>query len=351
MKTQLLVATFLVLPELPLLAVEPGSTAVSSEIAGFIPMTIPGGPGDGTAQLSLKAIGLVQPVEHRGVSEAARSNVLFDDDADWTDNQFSPPHATAATATHFVEITTGPRAGLLFDIIGTDQARHRLKLAQALPKNIGTRVGYHIRRHWTIADVFGPHNEAGLLAGAATEADQIWIYDGPKYEAYFFSTGEQGDGWRKVDGGTDDRATRKIYPDDGLVIQRKGVGAIQPIVKGMVKTGPALIPIRKGLNIVGNVYAAPLTFASSRLYTGNTATGVRAGATAAAADKVLLFNGTDYDSYYYQRNANYGNGWRREGDRVTDMRETPIDAGSAVAIKRRGTTGFNWKVPQHPTQD
>jgi hypothetical protein len=105
------------------------------------------------------------------------------------------------------------------------------------------------------------------------------------------------------------------------------------------------VPVLPGRNLLGNVYPVPLTLAASRLYTGDAATGVRAG-TAANADKVLLYNGESYDTFYYQaRTARNAAGWRKVGDPTTSAANVEIPAGGAIVLQRGGRMGFNWSVP------
>ena len=114
----------------------------------------------------------------------------------------------------------------------------------------------------------------------------------------------------------------------------------------MLKTGRTTVPVMRGMNLLGNVYPVSMTLGSSGLYTGNPGTGLRPG-TAITADQVLIFNGTAYDAFYYQRDARLGTGWRKTTDPRTDAATTEIAAGTAIGITRRAAP-FNWKIPAHP---
>ena len=102
----------------------------------------------------------------------------------------------------------------------------------------------------------------------------------------------------------------------------------------------------RGTSVIGNVYPVSMTLASSGLFTGDPATGLRSGS-ATAADQVLIFNGTAYDTYYYQRDARLGNGWRKTTDPRADAATTEIPGGATVSILRRSAP-FDWKIPAHP---
>lgn len=322
-------------------AENPGTT-VSSEVAGFLAFDIPGAGSPQAPQLAYKSVGLVNRVEYQGTSTLIRGKLLKDTEATWTNDQFNPPGAKPGKSTHCVEITSGPSAGVIVDIVRTDSARKVLVLGQPLPGKSGPKATYRIRRHWTLATLFGAANEVGLRAGDAGMADQISIYNGKGYDVFYYSDAEAGTGWRRVGKGDQDQAGYVIYPDDGLLIRRHDETPLNAIVTGIVKAGRTTIPVHLGTNLIGNVYPSAVTLADSRLYTGSPATGVRSG-NAKSADKVLIYNGTDFDTYYYQANT-LGRGWRKSGDPHTDAGATEIPAGGAFMLKRGGRIGFNWKA-------
>ena len=341
----------------PATPVVPTSTApvvVGSEVAGFTTMNVAASSTAGKPQLSLDGIGLITHIAYQGVATSVDENTLTDTAANWTDNQFNPAKATTATASYYLELAAGPLAGATFDILKTDAKHQRLTLAEDLPARAGKTPAFYIRPHWTIASLFGAANSAGLQAGDATDSDLISIYDGKKYEQYYFSnvapdaTGSAaaiGNGWRKVGAGADDASLTAIFPDEGLSITRLATTPVDLLLMGVVKTSQTLIPVDRGLNIVANVYQAPIVLSKSNLYTHNAVTGLRGGESAATADTVQIFNGTGYETYYYQSSVKNGVGWRSSTDPKTDASGTEIAVGSAFVIERRGSAGFNWFVP------
>jgi uncharacterized protein (TIGR02597 family) len=337
--------------------VAPTSTApvvVASEVAGFTTMNVAATSTAGKPQLSLDGIGLITHIAYQGVATSVSGKTLTDSAANWTENQFNPPSATTATASYYLELAEGPLAGATFDIVGTDAKHQRLTLAEDLPARAGKKPAFYIRPHWTIASLFGAANSAGFQAGDAGDSDLISIYDGKKYEQYYFSnvaagaTGSAaaiGNGWRKVGGGAADASLTAIFPDEGLAITRLATTPIDLLVLGVVRTSQTLIPVERGMNVIANVYQAPIILSKSNLHTGNPATGLRSGATAANADTVQIFNGAGYETYYYQSSVKNGVGWRSSTDPKTDASGTEIAVGSSIVIERRGASGFNWVVP------
>jgi uncharacterized protein (TIGR02597 family) len=315
----------------------------TTDPVGFITLNIAGTGGTAQTALSLAGLGLTRSVEYQGSAEAVGTNTLVDNEATWTDNQFN-----GANGTYFVEVTSGAAAGTTYDISGTTAATKAITTAQNLAGGVAAGASFKIRKHWTIASVFGAANEGGLQGGSSSSADQVLLYNGTGYDTYFYSTGGlTGVGWRKNGAGATDQGATVIYPDDGIITIRKQSALAKVVVMGAVKTGQTSSPVQPGLNLLGNVYAANMTLADSGLYTGNAATGVAPGSSS-TADQVLLFNGTSYDTYFYSNGGLTGTGWRKNGSGATDFGSQSIPVGTALIIQRKNAAGFNWVAPQHP---
>jgi len=323
-------------------------TEAKTDPVGFITLDVAGAGAANTTALSFKGLGLTRPVEYQGSAEAVGTNppnTLTDNEATWTDNQFN-----GLGAAYYLEVTSGPAAGTTYDIAGTSAATKTITLSQNLGANVAAGVTFKIRKHWTIASVFGAANEAGLTPGTdANSGDQILLYNGTAYERYFFLTGA---GWRNVNDPNTDAAQTRLYPDDGVILARRGNTPINVVLMGAVKTGQTSVPTFPGTNVVSNTYAAPMTLASSGLVV--LAGGVPdptkglAGGNVSTADVVLLWNGTSYDHFYYQTEGIGGVGWRKGGAPTIDASATQIAVGASFVITRKVDTAFDWVSPQHP---
>ncbi len=310
----------------------------TTDPVGFITLNVAGtGGGGGTSAISFTGLGMTRPVEYQGSAEAVGAKTLTDNQAAWTDNQFNG-------VPHYVEIVSGPAAGTTYDVTATDAASKTITLAQNLAAGVAADVSFKVRKHWTIATVFGASNEAGLQAGDAATADLILIFNGTAYDRYFYQTGT---GWQNANSPGPDAGSTVIYPEEGVLLSRKQAGPVNVALMGAVKMGQTSVPIFTGINIVGNVYAAPMTLDSSKLYTGDPATGLASG-DATTADQVRIYNSETggYDVYYYQEGG-FGSGWRNAVKPTVDAKSTPIPVGVSVVIKRNGAN-FNWTAPQHP---
>jgi uncharacterized protein (TIGR02597 family) len=307
-------------------------------------LTIKGTGGTRNSAYTFLGLGLTRPVEAQGNFEAFGARSFTDDQANWTDDQFN-----GANGQYYLEVTSGPYAGLTTDIVATDAATKTLTTSDDF-SGLGLAGGttYRIRKHWTLASLFGPHNEAGLGGGISTTADEIMLFD-PSVSAYityyYLTVGTPG--WRLVTDPQTDQANARINPAQGFIIKRKQPNDITVKLFGAVKLGDTAVIVKTGANVVGNIYPTDtLTLGNSRLYTGNPVTGL-AGGTSTTADQVMIFNGDSYDTYYYLVLGTFPIGWRAANDATTDVSGTPIRAGSSIVIKRnQGRSDFIWFAPQ-----
>jgi hypothetical protein len=354
-----LAATAVVLLGLSLCA---GAQTATTDPVGFMTLPVSAAGATGAKALSFRALGLTRPVDFQGVASAVSVNPLNSQTPDsisatspgWVTNQFN-----GANGKYYVELLGAAGiagAGTTYDILSTTVAfdsntqviTGTLTLAQRLADNVSGTPGFRIRKHWTIADVFGATNNQGLAGGTYTTADLIQVYSGGTYLKYYYNTAAAG--WRQGTDPTTDVAGTVLYPDDGLVIIRQGANTTQTtqvVLTGAVKTGQTSFPIVPGQNFLANPYAGPMTLASSNLYTNDPATGLAAGF-ATTADQVLIYNGATYDTYYYSAGGSPGTGWRKVTGGAADASATPIPAGYSFVVRRVNPGSFNWVSPQHP---
>jgi len=317
---------------------------VNSPVCGFITLHVRGCGNTSSSALSYLGLGLTRPVVFRGNLESFGQSTIIDTQAQWTDNQFN-----GANGPHYLEITSGAHAGLLIDILGTHAALQTLALADDLSSLLSGGETYTIRKHWTLASLFGPNNEAGLGAGSNVSADEIFIYNPATgvYTTYFYKTiGLGGRGWRSTASPSFDQANAQLNLTQGILIRRKQAFDLQIKIFGAVKTGPTIAEVQPGLNILGNVYPTDtLTLGNSGLYTGDLNTGL-AGGSNVTADKVLIYDGLTYQTYFYKTIGLGGTGWRSTASPSINASGTILPAGASILIQRIDNTGFFWKAGQ-----
>lgn len=318
-------------------------TTATTDPVGFITLSAAGASGGASSALTFQGLGLTRAVEYQGSAETVGTNTLVDNEATWTDNQFN-----GANGAFYLELTSGSNAGSTYDIQATAAGTKTITLTQNLGAGTTAPVTFKIRKHWTVASVFGPNNEGGLGGGSSTSADQILVYNGASYDTYYYqTTGLGGVGWRKAGAPAVDASATILFSEEGFIVKRKQATVANIVLLGAVKMGQSSIPVASGTNIIGNVCAANMTLNSSGLYTGNSSTGL-AGGSVTAADQIQVWNGTTYDTYYYQTSGLGGVGWRKAGAPAVDAATAPIPVGTSIVIKRKIANGFSWIVPQHP---
>ena len=327
-----------------------GAGSVSAQEAktdpvGFITLTIAGGGSVTSPALSLISPTLTRPIAYQGLITAIAGTTITVSGTPWAVGAFD-----GANGNHYVEIvsTAVPtRSGTMSDITATPTTS-TITTAGDLSVNqaaVGDTV--RIRKDVTIADIFGATNSAGLLASDdASTADEILIYNGASFSAYFYYTGTPGfpAGWYNVST-FEPAGSTPIAPNEAVVIRRKASTPISLTSVGSVKTGNTIFAVVNGLNVLGTASAQGLSLDSSGLYTANENSGVKATDDAATADEVILYVGTTQTSYfYYTGSPGFPAGWYNSAS-FDPAGAQVIAAGTSFVLKRKGGPSFNWAVP------
>jgi hypothetical protein len=178
-------------------------------------------------------------------------------------------------------------------------------------------------------------------------ADEAQLYDPVTtvYSQFFY---DDANGYWSDPGGNDS-SNVPVYPNAGVVVVRKAVGATNGVVVGSVKTGQTKLGAADGVNIIPNVYpvSSPatnlVTLATSGLYTGNPATGVTPSFDLSAADEVQILDaGTAvYSQFFYDDSNGY---WSDPGGNDSSSVEIPL--GASIVIVRKSGGPFYWTSPQ-----
>ena len=189
-------------------------TAVTDPV-GFITLPISGASRSGARAFSFLGISLMNPVSYQGTITSTGNNSVMDVNAVWTADEFN-----GANGEFFIEIVSGPYAGLMTDILATDAASDTLTTEDDLSSMLTSGELYRIRKHRTLGDVFGANNEAGLNGGASvSEADEVRVFN-PVTQAfliYYFKIGGFGGiGWRSTTDAVSDASGTTLYPEQGV---------------------------------------------------------------------------------------------------------------------------------------
>jgi hypothetical protein len=146
------------------------STAVTDPV-GFTTLPIAGVSGTEARAFSCLGISLMNPVSYQGEITSAGNHSVTDVNAEWTAGEFN-----GANGEFFMEIVSGPYAGLMTDILATNVTGKTLATYDDLSSLLTGGELYRIRRHRTLGDVFGENNTSGLAGGSSvSEADEIMV--------------------------------------------------------------------------------------------------------------------------------------------------------------------------------
>jgi uncharacterized protein (TIGR02597 family) len=347
-----------------LLPVSADAQIAATEPEGVVTLPVSAAETVGAKALSFRGLGLSHPLVYQGVASAVSAKADASSELDtlsvanpgWSADQFN-----GRNGKFYVELIGErgmPGVGTTYDIaattLTTDSTAQSnigiLWLVQRLADNISSTPMFRIRKHWTLADVFGPNNDQGLAGGTPTTADIIQVHSAGKEFRYYYNN--TAGGWREAGNSSINAADIVLYPEDGFVIIRQGRNATKStriILGGAVKTGQSSFPIVPGQNVLSNPYAAPMTLGSSNLYTADPRTGLAPGSPT-TADLVQIYNGKSYDTYYYSAGGFAGKGWRRFPNGSADASNTVIPMGSSFKVKRINPGAFNWVSPPHPVE-
>lgn len=253
-----------------------------------------------------------------------------------TDDQFS----AGARPTHAVEIiTAGTGEGFSSVITATLATGRQLTLAEAVPAGVADGATLKVWRLWTLGEVFGASNEAGLTAAeTAGGADLVLLPNGDGFDRYFYSTGGAlGQGWRREGAGSADQADVPVLLSAGAALFARSAKSV--ILTGQVKPGRSRVQLRTGHNYVANlcpVSAAGENASSEGRTLGNSglAAGLQGATVSEQADLVLLWNGGGYEAYFHSTGGPLEAGWRKVGAGKADQAGVALPDGAFVILRR-----------------
>lgn len=253
------------------------------------------------------------------------------------DDQFS----SGPRPSHAVEIVSaGTGEGFTSVITATLATGRQLNLAESVPAGVTDGATLKIWRLWTLGEVFGAENQAGLTgAEVAGDADLVLLPNGDAgFDRYFYSTGGPlGQGWRREGGGTADQADIPVLLGGGAALFARSAKSV--VLTGQVKPGRTRVQLRTGHNYVANLcpVSAIGESASSEgrtLANSGLASGLQGAAVSEQADLVLLWNGAGYDAYFHSTGGPLESGWRKIGAGKTDQAGVALPDGAFVILRR-----------------
>jgi hypothetical protein len=301
-----------------------GSETTSEPFVGSV-ASIPGvaGTAERVGYFSLRA---VRPAVYAGKVTSVGTAAITDSGANWTSGLF------AGRGALYAEFDTGLEA----DIQQVNFGSRTLSFAGPLPPSVNPGAAYRIREHHTVASVFGPANQAGLLAGAnEAEAEAVLhhIPETQETKTYFYVNASTG--WVQPD--YSPASGTVIYPEQGLMVRRRTTGDLTLAFSGPLKHWPSLIRVLPDYNFLG-LYnrSRPVRLNDLNLI----ASGFLTGDTVNDGDNIVKLNsdGT-MTSFYLNPQGWYDSNNQAAGD-VT------FSPGTVFIIYRRSpAAAFDWLLP------
>ena len=278
---------------------------------------------------------LVKPPIFTGFASTVNPASITVTGGSWTANQFITPGKH-----YFVLIKTGLQAGRTLLVVGNTADTLTLDVEDTNLNAAGFAVvagtdAFELFEGNSLGSLFGTTADAsgiltsGLKGGtASSNADGVQVYNGTSFATYFFNTTLGY--WVLVNGGTTNRNDFILYPDDGMLLTRRGVtGSIT--MSGRVPANKLLTKFAGGSTNVVTV-RFPVGTTLGGLNFGSPGTWL-SGSSSSVADTVGLWNGSRWILYY----KNTSNRWVRNNGGSTDQGAVAIPAGRAIQVLKRGT--------------
>jgi uncharacterized protein (TIGR02597 family) len=277
----------------------------------------------------------VKPPVFTGFASTVNPTSLSVTSGDWTANQFITPGKH-----YFVLIRTGQQAGRTLLVVGNTTDTLTLDVEDTNLNAAGFAVvagvdSFELFEGNNIAGLFGSSADAnGILASgvkggtASNNADGIQVYNGTSFSTYFFNTTLGY--WVLVGGGTTNHNDLILYPDDGILLTRRGVTGTLTM-SGRTAATKLLTKFPGGTANVVTV-RFPVATTLGTLNFGAPGTWLN-GSSSSVADTVGLWNGSRWILYY----KNTSNRWVRNNGGSTDQSGVAIPAGHSIEVLKRGT--------------
>ncbi len=298
--------------------------AACSEPVGFLKAPLPAASDLGPALHSL-GIPFQRPSVFQGSVSGVGTGSIRCSAPGWAAGQF-------IATPHFLKLRSGTGAGRAFLIT----ANTGDTLTVQVPQDVTLTS---LVRENDVMEVFPAHTLESLLGTgtgtllqtgtSAAEADLVRLHDGTAWSSFFHN----GTTWRKV-GSQDAQTQVALRPDQGLLVVRRGKQALNLPLGGAVGVRAELSSLpASGETLLAHRWPVASTLQALNLHK---LSGWKSAPAAAQADKVLLWNGTYWDAFYYS-----GTRWEKAGSFASQDNATVPKTG-ALLVRRAGASAASW---------
>ena len=262
------------------------------------------------------------------------SNTLGVSESAWTPNQF-----VSGGSVYFAAIRTGAQAGRTLLVLGNTADTLSLDTEDTPLDAAGFAVSagddsFELFQGDTLGSLFGSTADAagyltsGLKGGTSTStADSIQLFVGTGFVTYFFNTTTGC--WVMVNGGSTNRNGLILYPDDGMLLKRRGPNGTLTFA-GRVPATRLLTKVPGGTTSITAIrFPADTTLGG--LNFGSPGTWI-AASSSSNADTVGVWTGSKWDTYY----KNLSDRWIKTNGGSADQSALVIRSGTCIRITKKG---------------
>jgi hypothetical protein len=324
------------------LAQEP-ATATTDPV-GFVTVSVAAGSGS-AKKPTLFSLPLLETEsitgQVAGTITGVSTNSLSNSNAGWEPGALSNP-----TAPYLIMITSGAAQGRMFLIAssantggaiqGTANTATTVSVSSVdsvqTPDltSLGINAGqdtYKIFACDTLGSFFGTPDSTGVQGSTVpASADTVVAIVNGSSSTYYFNTSSNR--WVRAALGSPDASNVPLIPYYGVQYSRIAATPLSFVITGAVPTLPRKVAIKSsGTTILSQFWPADLTLGASGLKDV-----VNAGASAAAADTVVLTSAGSASTYFYN-----GSVWKRVVLGTPDADNALIPVGASIQINRKGS--------------
>ena len=331
-------------------------TTATTDPVGYITCKVAAGNS-----LSFLSPTLVNKLEFSGVAASATATTVT-----LTGTPLTPPTYDAAVNPafdaavpmpgYYLEVSSGSGEGQWANITSTTNS------VVTVDRNLSTFITggtttVRIRKHSTIGEVFGATNSAGLAGSdQSATADEIKLLKPVTHAVksyYYFNDGAGFTQWADLDG--NDAINVIIFPDQGIVLQRKTGAALSFVRVGHVKTGKTALYATPGINVMatpravgdGGAPANNFNLGNSNLAnTGALSTHVKGSDQSATADVLRIPQASPNvlkEFYFFDDGAGFTQWADLDGIEATT--ELLNEGEAFILIRQAGAGALTWTAP------
>lgn len=324
-------------------------TTATTVPVGFMTVTIPAAASGTLPSNTTFSVPLYNTPDFAAAVATVDSTTQFTlTGASWVASQFAN-----AAAPRFVRVKSSATASHVgkFFLVSDNTATGQLTvILPAGTTDVATAVGVadacEVVPGNTLATLFGPNSAGatGVFAagtffqtGATSPvADNLVVWNGANWDTYY----NNNTNWKKSGNLTNQNNT-VIYPDEGIFVIRRATAALTLTLMGTVPSTSEQTNLGgAGSTFIANRFPVDVSFINSGI---QSTAGWVTGASAAAADTVFLWNGSNWDTYYHN-----GTNWKKSGN-LANQNATLIPAGTALFIvKTSAASTLTQALPYTP---